>query len=231
MLSTLNVQHLESLNDQIAELSGIRVRETIPDAILGRADEIVLVDLTPEALLDRLRAGKVYPARADRRRAEQLLPDREPLRAARGRAPPGRPGGRAPSASPPRASSAHARRRSPRTRPRPSASACSRSSSPILARSDWSAARGARRNALAPSSICCGCGHPDAASPRRGTLAHRAAPARVDPRRAPADRGIRQPARGDRRCRPPAAQHLHPDRTIADRRAESRDCAPRCPSG
>jgi len=60
VLSTLNVQHLESLNDQIADLSGIRVRETIPDAILGRADEIVLVDLTPEALLDRLRAGKVY---------------------------------------------------------------------------------------------------------------------------------------------------------------------------
>ena len=62
VLSTLNVQHLESLNDQIAELSGIRVRETIPDAVLGRADEIVLIDLTPEALLDRLRAGKVYRA-------------------------------------------------------------------------------------------------------------------------------------------------------------------------
>ncbi len=62
VLSTLNIQHLESLNDQIAELSGVRVRETIPDAVLGRADEVVLVDLTPEALLDRLRAGKVYRA-------------------------------------------------------------------------------------------------------------------------------------------------------------------------
>ena len=62
VLSTMNVQHLESLNDQIAELSGIRVRETIPDGVLGRADEIVMVDLTPEALLERLRAGKVYPA-------------------------------------------------------------------------------------------------------------------------------------------------------------------------
>ncbi len=60
--STLNVQHLESLNDHITELSGVRVRETIPDAILGRADEVVLIDLTPEALLERLRAGKVYPA-------------------------------------------------------------------------------------------------------------------------------------------------------------------------
>ncbi len=62
VLSTLNIQHLESLNDRIAELSGIRVRETIPDAILSRADEIVMIDITPEALLDRLRAGKVYPA-------------------------------------------------------------------------------------------------------------------------------------------------------------------------
>ncbi len=62
VLSTVNVQHLESLNDHITELSGVRVRETIPDAVLGRADEVVLIDLTPEALLDRLRAGKVYPA-------------------------------------------------------------------------------------------------------------------------------------------------------------------------
>jgi two-component system, OmpR family, sensor histidine kinase KdpD len=61
VLSTVNVQHLESLNDQITELSGIRVRETIPDAILARADEILLIDVTPEALLDRLRAGKIYP--------------------------------------------------------------------------------------------------------------------------------------------------------------------------
>jgi len=60
--STMNVQHLESLNDNIAELSGVRVRETVPDSVLQRADEIVIVDLTPEALLERLRAGKVYPA-------------------------------------------------------------------------------------------------------------------------------------------------------------------------
>jgi two-component system, OmpR family, sensor histidine kinase KdpD len=59
--STVNVQHLESLNDSICELTGVRVRETMPDAVLNTADEIVLTDLTPEALLDRLRAGKVYP--------------------------------------------------------------------------------------------------------------------------------------------------------------------------
>jgi two-component system, OmpR family, sensor histidine kinase KdpD len=61
VLSTMNVQHLDSLNDRIAELTGVRVRETIPDDVLGRADEVVMIDLTPEALLDRLRAGKVYP--------------------------------------------------------------------------------------------------------------------------------------------------------------------------
>ena len=61
VFSTVNVQHLESLNDQVAELTGTRVRETIPDAVLGEADEVVLIDLTPEALIARLRAGKVYP--------------------------------------------------------------------------------------------------------------------------------------------------------------------------
>jgi two-component system, OmpR family, sensor histidine kinase KdpD len=60
VLSTVNVQHLESLNDQVAELSGVRVRETVPDSVLGRADEVVLIDMSPEALLARLRAGKVY---------------------------------------------------------------------------------------------------------------------------------------------------------------------------
>jgi two-component system, OmpR family, sensor histidine kinase KdpD len=59
--STVNVQHLESLNDQVTQLTGVRVRETIPDAVLSAADETVLVDITPEALIGRLRAGKVYP--------------------------------------------------------------------------------------------------------------------------------------------------------------------------
>ncbi len=61
VISTVNVQHLESLNDQIAELTGIRVRETFPDGALEDADEVVLVDLSPEALQERLWAGKVYP--------------------------------------------------------------------------------------------------------------------------------------------------------------------------
>lgn len=69
VISTVNVQHLESLNDAIAELTDIRVRETFPDRVLEEADEVVLVDLTPEALQERLRAGKVYP----RERAEIAL--------------------------------------------------------------------------------------------------------------------------------------------------------------
>ncbi len=61
VFSTVNVQHLESLVDQVAELTGVRVRETVPDSVLGSADEVVLIDLTPEELIARLRAGKIYP--------------------------------------------------------------------------------------------------------------------------------------------------------------------------
>ena len=62
VISTVNVQHLESLNDAIFELTSVRVRETFPDRVLDEADEVVLVDLSPEELQERLRAGKVYPA-------------------------------------------------------------------------------------------------------------------------------------------------------------------------
>jgi two-component system sensor histidine kinase KdpD len=61
VFSTVNVQHLESLNDTVYELTGVRVRETVPDRVLGTADEVVLIDLTPEALIQRLREGRVYP--------------------------------------------------------------------------------------------------------------------------------------------------------------------------
>src|SRR5271169_2106257 len=60
VFSTVNVQHLESLNDQVTQLTGSRTRETIPDEVLSAANEVVLIDLTPEALVARLRAGKVY---------------------------------------------------------------------------------------------------------------------------------------------------------------------------
>ena len=59
--STVNIQHLESLNDQVAELTGTRVRETVPDAVLTSADDVVLIDITPESLVQRLVEGKIYP--------------------------------------------------------------------------------------------------------------------------------------------------------------------------
>ncbi|MFO0690846.1 MAG: sensor histidine kinase KdpD [Myxococcota bacterium] len=58
--TTVNIQHVESLNDVIAQITQVQVRETIPDSILERADEIELVDIAPEELLARLREGKVY---------------------------------------------------------------------------------------------------------------------------------------------------------------------------
>jgi two-component system sensor histidine kinase KdpD len=65
--TTLNVQHVESLNDVIAQITGIVVRETLPDAVLEKADEIELIDITPEELLERLQVGKVYiPPQAER---------------------------------------------------------------------------------------------------------------------------------------------------------------------
>jgi two-component system sensor histidine kinase KdpD len=59
--STVNVQHVESLNDQVAELTGTRVRETVPDAVLAGADDVVVIDITPASLIERLQAGKIYP--------------------------------------------------------------------------------------------------------------------------------------------------------------------------
>jgi two-component system sensor histidine kinase KdpD len=67
VLTTMNVQHVESLNDEIWQSTGVRVRETVPDWIVKQADEVVLVDLTPRALLNRLERGVVYaPDRAQK---------------------------------------------------------------------------------------------------------------------------------------------------------------------
>ena len=69
VLTTMNIQHLESLNDQVFEISSIRVRETIPDWAVEQADEVVMVDVTPRALLNRLERGVVY----SRDKAERAL--------------------------------------------------------------------------------------------------------------------------------------------------------------
>jgi two-component system sensor histidine kinase KdpD len=67
--TTMNLQHLESLNDQVLQISGIRVRETVPDWMIRQAAEVVMVDVTPEALINRLKRGAVY----DPQKAEQAL--------------------------------------------------------------------------------------------------------------------------------------------------------------
>lgn len=71
--TTLNVQHLESLNDIVAQITGVRVKETLPDAVLERADEIELVDIPPEELLTRLEEGKVYLPSVARVAAERFF--------------------------------------------------------------------------------------------------------------------------------------------------------------
>ncbi len=71
--TTLNVQHIESLNDAVAEITGIRVRETVPDWVIKQATEILLVDATPEALLNRLRRGAVYTANMTQKAVENFF--------------------------------------------------------------------------------------------------------------------------------------------------------------
>lgn len=61
VVTTLNIQHLESLNDLVASITGVRVRETLPDQILDAADEVELVDISPHALRQRMRHGNIYP--------------------------------------------------------------------------------------------------------------------------------------------------------------------------
>ncbi len=174
VFSTVNVQHLESLNDQVTQLTGAQVRETIPDEILSAADEVVLIDLTPEALIARLRAGKVYrPERvpaalnnffkienlsALRETAlRQVAEDVETKRLVQEPSPvvrrdeeglKGPPGPRV-------------RRRSP--------SGCSRWSRSHRTQSGWCGARGARPSAWTPSSTCSSCARP--AAPRAARTA------------------------------------------------------------
>jgi two-component system sensor histidine kinase KdpD len=67
VLTTLNIQHVESLNDVVASITRIRVRETVPDGVLDRADDIEVVDLNPDDLIQRLKDGNVYvPTHAER---------------------------------------------------------------------------------------------------------------------------------------------------------------------
>jgi two-component system, OmpR family, sensor histidine kinase KdpD len=69
VLTTMNIQHLESLNDQVWQITGVRVRETIPDWVMQQASEVVMIDLTPRALLHRLARGVIY----SREKADQAM--------------------------------------------------------------------------------------------------------------------------------------------------------------
>src|SRR5919198_243095 len=71
--TTVNVQHLESLNDVVAQITGVLVRETVPDSILDQADELELIDLPPDELLQRLREGKVYVPEQARRALDHFF--------------------------------------------------------------------------------------------------------------------------------------------------------------
>ena len=143
VISTVNVQHLESLNDAIFELTDVRVRETFPDRVLDEADEVVLVDLTPEALQERLRAGKVYPQeRAERRARRTSSASRTSARCASSRC------ARSPRTSRPAAQRGRARPAQPAGGRRARARAGRRRS---RSRSGSCAARGARRSGSAPS--------------------------------------------------------------------------------
>jgi two-component system sensor histidine kinase KdpD len=71
--TTVNIQHIESLNDVVAQITHVRVRETVPDTVFDRADAIELVDLTPDDLIERLKEGKVYVPRQAERALEHFF--------------------------------------------------------------------------------------------------------------------------------------------------------------
>ncbi len=83
--ATVNVQHIESLNDVVAQITGVQVRETVPDKVFDSADEVELIDLPPDELLERLREGKVYVEEKVRARAQFFFPQGQSHRAASAR--------------------------------------------------------------------------------------------------------------------------------------------------
>ena len=104
VITAVNIQHIESLNDAIASTTGVRVRETIPDWVLKRADEVVNVDVSVETLRDAAAAGQDLRRGEDRAGAHQLLPQGQPHGAARAGAAAARvgPGGQGAGLSRPR---------------------------------------------------------------------------------------------------------------------------------
>lgn len=73
VISTMNIQHLESLNDLVEEMTGVRVRETVPDRVLDMADQVELIDMAPQALIRRMIHGNIYPPEQARRALENFF--------------------------------------------------------------------------------------------------------------------------------------------------------------
>ncbi len=73
VLSTLNIQHIESLNDVVHQVTGISVHETVPDWVIEEADQVELIDMAPEALIQRMRHGNIYPPEQARRALENFF--------------------------------------------------------------------------------------------------------------------------------------------------------------
>ena len=83
VITAINIQHVESLNALMRRVTGIDVRETVPDSFLARADQIVNIDVPVEALRERLREGKIYPRESGRKRAQEFFQAEQPRVAAR----------------------------------------------------------------------------------------------------------------------------------------------------
>ena len=135
--STMNVQHIESLNDVVARITRIRVRETVPDRIVDAADEVELVDLTPADLMARLREGKVYVREQAQRALRHYFSPGNLTALARAGAPAHRRAGRRPDAELHARARHHrpvggrrARDRLPRSQPRPPPMPCAPPSAP-----------------------------------------------------------------------------------------------------
>ena len=77
VISAINIQHIESVNEEVQEITGIEVKERVPDSVLQEADEVVNIDLTAEELIARLKAGKIYRPEKDSDGIGQFLSDRE----------------------------------------------------------------------------------------------------------------------------------------------------------
>ncbi len=83
VMTAVNIQHLETLNDAVARATGVRVRETVPDTFLDRADEVINVDVTVEELRNRLREGKIYRPEKVEQALSNFFRQRQPVHAAR----------------------------------------------------------------------------------------------------------------------------------------------------